>query len=197
MEETRESTIKRKTEETKIEINLNIDGTGKSRVDTGIPFLNHMLNLFARHGLFDLVIEAEGDLEVDEHHTVEDVGISLGQAFRQALGDKTGIQRYGDSVMPMDEALVVVAVDISGRPHLVYDIQLPMRKTGQFDTTLIVEFLHAFVNHAAVTLHLRMLSGGNTHHIVEAAFKGMALAMRDACEKNPRVSGVPSTKGTI
>lgn len=193
----REATIKRKTDETKIEISLNIEGTGKTSINTGIPFLNHMLNLFARHGLFDLTIVAKGDLEVDEHHTVEDVGISLGQAFRQALGDKTGIHRYGDSIMPMDESLVMVAVDISGRPHLIYDMQLPARKTGQFDTSLIVEFLHAFVNHAAITLHLKMLSGRNTHHIIEGAFKGIAVALREACATDPRVIGVPSTKGEL
>ncbi|MCL5291309.1 MAG: imidazoleglycerol-phosphate dehydratase HisB [Actinobacteria bacterium] len=193
----REATIKRKTDETKIEISLNIEGTGKTGINTGIPFLNHMLNLFARHGLFDLTIVAKGDLEVDEHHTVEDVGISLGQAFRQALGDKTGIHRYGDSIMPMDESLVMVAVDISGRPHLIYDMQLPARKTGQFDTSLIVEFLHAFVNHAAITLHLKMLSGRNTHHIIEGAFKGIAVALREACATDPRVIGVPSTKGEL
>lgn len=193
----REATIKRKTQETAIEIFLNVEGTGKASVSTGIPFLNHMLNLFAKHGLFDLTIKAEGDLEVDEHHTVEDVGICLGQAFRQAFGDKVGIRRYGDSITPMDEALVMVAVDVSGRPHLVYDVQLPTRKTGQFDVGLIVEFLHAFVNHAAITLHLKMLSGRNTHHILEAAFKGMALALREACSIDPRAVGVPSTKGEL
>lgn len=193
----RESTIKRKTQETAIEISLNVEGTGKASVSTGIPFLNHMLSLFAKHGLFDLTIRAEGDLEVDEHHTVEDVGICLGQAFRQAFGDKVGIRRYGDSITPMDEALVMVAVDVSGRPHLVYDVQLPARRTGQFDVGLIVEFLHAFVNHAAITLHLKMLSGRSTHHILEAAFKGMALALREACSLDPRVTGIPSTKGEL
>lgn len=193
----RQATIKRKTKETAIEILLNLDGSGKTEIETGVPFLDHMLDLFTKHGLFDLTIAAKGDLEIDEHHTVEDVGICLGQAFRMALGDKMGIERYGDAITPMDESLVMVAVDISGRPHLVYDMQLPLRTTGQFDTSLIVEFLHAFVNHAAITLHFKMLSGRNSHHILEGAFKGMAMAMRDACSINPRVAGIPSTKGEL
>ncbi|MHB0977267.1 MAG: imidazoleglycerol-phosphate dehydratase HisB [Candidatus Aquicultorales bacterium] len=193
----RQSTIKRKTEETAIEIDLKLDGTGKSKIKTGIPFLDHMLTLFTRHGLFDLEVQARGDLEVDDHHTVEDVGICLGQAFRKAWGEKVGIERYGSSALPMDEALVLVAIDISGRPHLVYDVQLPARKTGQFDTSLVVEFLHAFVNHSAVTLHIKMLSGRNTHHILEALFKGMARAFKEASAINPKVAGVPSTKGEL
>jgi imidazoleglycerol-phosphate dehydratase len=191
------ATIKRRTEETNVEIVLNLDGCGEYEIQTGIPFLNHMLSLLAKHGLFDLKIKARGDLEVDAHHTVEDVGICLGQAFRKALGEKRGIKRFGQSIVPMDEALALVSVDISGRPHLVYDVEMPAKTIGSFDSALTVDFLHAFVNHAAMTLHIRMLSGRNAHHIIEAIFKALAKALEMAAEVNPRVAGVPSTKGEI
>jgi imidazoleglycerol-phosphate dehydratase len=191
------ATIKRRTEETNVEIVLNLDGCGEYEIQTGIPFLNHMLSLLAKHGLFDLKIRARGDLEVDAHHTVEDVGICLGQAFRKALGEKRGIRRFGQSIVPMDEALALVSVDISGRPHLVYDVEMPAKTIGSFDSALTVDFLHAFVNHAAMTLHIRMLSGRNAHHIIEAIFKALAKALEMAAEVNPRVVGVPSTKGEI
>jgi imidazoleglycerol-phosphate dehydratase len=193
----RTATIKRQTEETNVEIVLNLDGRGEHNIQTGIPFLNHMLSLLAKHGLFDLKIRAKGDLEVDAHHTVEDVGICLGQAFRKALGEKKGIRRFGQSIVPMDESLALVSVDISGRPHLVYDVEMPAKTIGSFDSTLTVDFLHAFVNHAAMTLHIRMLSGRNAHHIIEAIFKALAKALEMAAEVNPRATGVPSTKGEI
>jgi len=193
----RVGSVKRETKETRIELSLNIDGTGDSDISTGIPFFDHMLELFARHGLFDLTVKAVGDLQVDAHHTVEDVGISLGSAMDEALGDKKGINRYGDCQMPMDEVLVAVAVDISGRPHLVYEADLPVEMIGQYDTSLTEEFLRAFVNKAGLTLHIRLVGGGNAHHVVEAVFKGLARALRAACQIDPRVSGVPSTKGTL
>lgn len=193
----RVGSVKRETKETRIELSLNIDGTGDSDVSTGIPFFDHMLELFARHGLFDLTLKAVGDLQVDAHHTVEDVGISLGSAFDDALGNRSGINRYGDCQMPMDEVLVTVAVDISGRPHLVYEADLPVEMIGQYDTSLTEEFLRAFVNKAGLTLHIRLAGGGNAHHIVEAVFKGLARALRAACQIDPRVSGVPSTKGSL
>lgn len=193
----RTSSTKRETKETVIEASLNLDGRGKYEVETPVPFLNHMLELLAKHSLFDLVVRARGDLEVDAHHTVEDIGISLGQVFRKSLGDKSGIQRFGFSIVPMDEALAMVSVDISGRPHLVYDVDLPIEVVGTFDTTLTADFIHAFVNHAAITLHIKMLSGRNAHHMIEAMFKGIARALDMATRINPRVGGVPSTKGEI
>lgn len=193
----RSSQVTRETKETKISLELAVDGSGRAEVGTGIPFLDHMLDLFARHGLFDVKLRASGDLEVDGHHTVEDIGICLGQAFGQALGDKSGIARYGESVTPMDEALVMVAVDISGRPYLVYEVQVPAELIGTYDPALTVEFLQALTNSAGLTLHVRMLRGGNTHHVVEAVFKGVARALDKATRRDERVAGIPSTKGTL
>jgi len=189
--------VNRATKETRIELSLNIDGTGKSDISTGIPFFDHMLELFARHGLFDLTVKAIGDLQVDAHHTVEDIGICLGSALLDALGDKASITRYGDCLMPMDETLVAVALDISGRSGLVYEVDLPVETIGQYDTSLTVEFLRAFVGKAGLTLHVRLMSGGNAHHIVEAVFKGLARALGQAVAIDPRIAGVPSTKGIL
>ncbi|MBS3910030.1 MAG: imidazoleglycerol-phosphate dehydratase HisB [Actinobacteria bacterium] len=194
----RKSEIKRTTKETDIELVLNLDGAGEVEIDTGIPFFDHMLTMVGKHGLMDLKVTAKGDLEVDGHHTVEDIGICLGQALNEAVGDKKGIRRYGSCMMPMDEALALVALDISGRPYLVYDVELPAEIIGSYDTLLTVEFLRAFANTAAITLHVRMLSGRNAHHMVEAVFKGLARALGEAVEIDPRNAGqVPSTKGRI
>ncbi|RJQ33011.1 MAG: imidazoleglycerol-phosphate dehydratase HisB [Actinobacteria bacterium] len=193
----RQATIKRETMETQINVELNIDGSAKYKIETRIPFLNHMLELFAKHGLFDLTISAKGDLDVGGHHTVEDVGISLGQAFRRALGEKKQIKRYGYSLLPMDESLAMVALDLAGRSHLVFEAPLPKENIGGFDTSLVTEFLHAFVNHAAMTLHVRLLSGKDTHHMIEAIFKAMARAMDMATQIDERIEGVPSTKGSM
>lgn len=193
----RAGVLNRKTEETQIELEFVLDGMGQSNVDTGIPFLDHMLTSLARHGLFDLNLTAKGDLEVDAHHTVEDVGIALGQVFRRSLGDKKGIARFGNSLMVMDEALALVALDISGRSRLEWDANIPAETIGTFETDLVVEFMHAFVNHAAITLHVKVLAGTNAHHIVEAIFKGLARALDMATALDARTSQVPSTKGEI
>ncbi len=194
----RQSTITRKTAETDITLTLNLDGTGRSSVDTGVGFLDHMLTLFARHGRFDLTVTCRGDTYVDDHHSTEDVGIALGDAFRDALGDKRGITRYGSELLPMDEALVLCAVDISGRCTLRYGLTPPAQKVGTFDTELAEEFFMAFCRAAAVTLHLRQLDGTNTHHILEAAFKGFGRAMRKAVAVDDAAAGeIPSTKGVI
>jgi len=194
----RVASISRNTKETQIELELNLDGQGNVEVDTGIPFFDHMLSMVGKHGLMDLKIKAEGDLEVDGHHTVEDVGICFGQAINQALGDKKGIRRYGSCMMPMDESLALVAVDISGRPYLVYDVDLPVEIIGSYDTALTVEFLQAFISTAGITLHVKMMAGKNAHHMVEAIFKGFARALGEAVEINPRIAGlVPSTKGML
>ncbi len=193
----RSSTIKRKTKETDIQIELKIDGQGKSDVSTDIPFLDHMLDLMTKHGLFDLKIQAKGDLEVDAHHTVEDVGICLGQAFRIGLKDKKGIKRFGYSLIPMDEALAMISVDISGRPHLFFEADIPAERIGNFDTSLVIEFFHALVNHFAITLHIKLLAGRNAHHCIEAIFKGLAKAIDMATQVDSRVEDVPSTKGQI
>ncbi len=195
--EKRKGKVKRDTKETNIEIDLVIDGQGKTDINTGIPFFDHMLTLFGRHGLFDLQIEASGDINVDAHHTVEDVGICLGQAFSEAIGDKKGISRYGFSLLPMDEALVAVAVDISGRPYLKYDIDVPIEVIGTFDTPLVEEFLQALSNNVGLTLHARLFSGKNTHHIIEALFKGLGKALDAATSLDPRVKDIPSTKGQL
>jgi imidazoleglycerol-phosphate dehydratase len=166
-------------------------------VKTGIPFLDHMLELFSRHGLFDLTVQARGDLEVDYHHTVEDVGLVLGQAMREALADKAGIRRFGEATVPLDEALVQTVVDLSGRPFLAYDVRIKQAKIGSFDVELIHDFLLALVNQAGMNLHVRMLAGRNPHHIVEATFKGLARALDMATQRDPRVRGVLSTKGTL
>jgi imidazoleglycerol-phosphate dehydratase len=193
----RSATITRETRETQITVTLDLDGGGKVAVETGVPFFDHMLDAFGRHGLFDLTIDAKGDLEIDAHHTVEDVGIVLGQAIAQALADKTGITRFGSSTLPMDEALVLAAVDISGRGALYYDVALPIEIIGTFDTTLAKEFLTALATNACITLHVRSLAGDNAHHIIEAAFKAVARALTQAVALDPRVSGVPSTKGAL
>lgn len=192
------SEIKRTTKETDVELVLNLDGTGEVEIDTGIPFFDHMLTMVGKHGLMDLKVKATGDLEVDGHHTVEDIGICLGQALNEAVGDKKGIRRYGSCMMPMDEALALVALDISGRSYLVYDVELPAEIIGSYDTLLTVEFLQAFANTAAITLHVKMLSGRNAHHMVEAVFKGLARALGEAVDIDPRNAGqIPSTKGRI
>lgn len=194
----RTSQIKRKTAETDIALSLNLDGSGKSDIRTGCGFLDHMLTLFARHGRFDLNVLCRGDVEVDFHHTTEDVGIVLGAAFGEALGDKRGIERYGDTVLPMDEALVLTAVDLSGRAYLGYGLEVPTEKVGSFDTELVQEFWMAFVRSAACTLHIRQLSGGNSHHIIEAAFKSAARSLKKAVSINAACAGeIPSTKGVL
>ena len=193
----RTAEVTRKTGETDIQIKLDLDGSGVCDIDTGVPFFDHMLNAFGRHGQFDLTVHAVGDVEVDAHHTVEDTGIVLGEAFCQALGDKAGITRFADSTIPMDETLVMAAVDISGRGQAYCDLPLPTKRVGSFDTELAVEFFYAFARDAKLTLHVRELAGENSHHIIEAAFKAVGRAMRFACEMDPRVKGVPSTKGAL
>lgn len=193
----RQATINRQTGETNITVTLDLDGSGRCDIATGVPFFDHMLNAFGRHGLFDLTVRATGDVDVDAHHTVEDTGIVLGQAFAEALGDKAGITRFADAVIPMDETLVQAAVDISGRGQAYCDLPLPTERVGNFDTELAVEFFYAFARDAALTLHVRELAGQNSHHIIEAAFKACGRAMRYACELDPRVQGVPSTKGSL
>lgn len=190
--------LTRTTKETDIALSLNIDGTGVSSIDTGVPFFDHMLEAFGRHGLFDLTIKAKGDLEVDAHHTVEDVGIVLGQAFAQAMGEKRGIARFGSQMLPMDETLVLAALDISGRGQLHWDVEVPLCLLGSFDSSLAKEFFIAFATNAGVTLHVRMLTGENAHHIVEACFKAVGRATRAALELDARVgSELPSTKGLL
>lgn len=193
----RRAVVTRVTGETDITVELDLDGTGTCSIDTGVPFFDHTLNAFGRHGLFDLTVRATGDIEVDAHHTVEDTGIVLGQAFTQALGDKAGITRFSDVCIPMDETLVHAAVDISGRGQAYCDLPIPTERVGSFDTELAVEFFYAFARDARVTLHVRELSGANSHHIIEAAFKAAGRAMRYACELDRRVNGVPSTKGSL
>lgn len=190
--------VERKTTETDIRLSLTLDGTGIYRVDTGCGFLNHMLELFARHGRFDLEISCVGDTQVDDHHTVEDIGIALGEAFKRTLGDKRGIVRYGQWLLPMDEALVLTAVDISGRGMLCFDMPMPAQKVGTFDTELVKEFFIAFSREAGMTLHLRLMAGENTHHIIEAAFKGVGRAIAQAVKIDPAYADeIPSTKGTL
>ncbi|MCL2033187.1 MAG: imidazoleglycerol-phosphate dehydratase HisB [Oscillospiraceae bacterium] len=188
----------RSTTETKIKIKLNIDGKGLFTCKTGIGFLDHMLELMARHGRFDAEITANGDVEVDYHHTVEDLGIALGKAFSDALGDMCGVTRYGSFMLPMDESLIIVALDFSGRPCLCYDLQVPAQKVGDFDTELVREFFAGFCNSAGLTLHLKQLAGINSHHIIEAAFKGFGRALRQAVALDDKFSGeIPSTKGLL
>lgn len=191
------ASIDRSTAETQIQLELNVDGTGRSQIRTGVGFLDHMLDLFARHGAFDLRVEARGDLHVDDHHTVEDVGICLGQAFRQALGDKVGIRRYGHFTLPMEETLVTVAVDFSGRYFLIFQADMPTPKIGTFDSELVEDFWQAMAANSLCNLHILLHYGRNTHHISEAIFKATARALRAAVELDPRVTGVPSTKGTL
>ena len=193
----RRARMTRATKETDITVELNVDRRGQSAVDTGIPFLNHMLDSFARHGFFDLTVRARGDLEVDQHHTVEDVGLTLGQALREALGDKAGIRRFGDASCPLDEALVTVVVDLSGRPYLAYNLKIKHARVGNFETELVHDFLLAFTNQVGMNLHLNQHQGRNPHHIIEAAFKALARALDQATQVDPRVKGVLSTKGAL
>jgi imidazoleglycerol-phosphate dehydratase len=194
----RSAQVKRDTLETRIEVSLNLDGAGKTGLDTGVPFLEHMLDQVARHGLLDLDISAKGDLHIDAHHTVEDIGITLGQAFDQALGDKKGIRRYGHAYVPLDEALSRVVLDFSGRPGLEYGVSFARARIGEFDVDLLHEFFQGFVNHARVTLHIDCLRGDNAHHIAETVFKAFGRALRMAAEPDPRMAGMmPSTKGSL
>ena len=194
----RVATVTRDTLETKIKVSINLDGTGQSRLETGIPFLDHMLDQVARHGLVDLDISARGDRHIDDHHTVEDIGITLGQAFTQALGDKIGLMRYGHAYVPLDEALSRVVIDFSGRPGIEYRVEYPRARIGQFDVDLIHEFFQGFANHASATLHIDNLFGKNAHHIAETVFKAFGRALRVAVSRDERMSGViPSTKGSL
>lgn len=194
---TRSASITRKTGETNIELALTIDGEGKSELETGVPFMTHMLDLFTKHGQFDLTINAKGDTEVDDHHTTEDIGICLGQVLREALGDKKGIKRYGNAFVPMDETLAQVVVDLSNRPHLEMRAQFPSQKVGTFDTELVHEFLWKLALEARMNLHVIVHYGQNTHHIIEAIFKALARALDEATTIDPRIKGVPSTKGML
>lgn len=194
----RQAELKRKTNETDIELSINLDGSGVSNIDTGCGFLNHMLTLFARHARFDLNVKCAGDTDVDYHHTVEDIAIVLGKAFAQALGDKKGIYRYGDIILPMDEALILCAIDISGRGESYYDLKIPAYKVGDFDTELTEEFLRAFARDAGITLHTKQLAGSNSHHIIEGAFKALARALNKAVAIDENYKNeVPSTKGVL
>lgn len=193
----RTADIQRQTGETDITASLTIDGTGRSEINTGIGFFDHMLILFTKHGLFDLEVRAVGDLYVDGHHTVEDTGIVLGQTILKALGDKGGIKRYGTAFVPMDEALVMVSLDISGRPFLAFDVEIPTQRIGTFDSELVEEFLRALAVHAGLTLHVRLLTGKNAHHIVEGIFKALGRALDEATRQDERIVGVMSTKGSL
>lgn len=194
----RKAAIKRDTLETQIQVAINLDGAGDCKVDTGVPFLDHMLEQVARHGLIDLKIQAKGDLHIDAHHTVEDVGITLGQAFDKAVGDKKGIRRYGHAYVPLDEALSRVVIDFSGRPGLEYGVDYARARVGDFDVDLLAEFFQGFINHAQVSLHIDNIRGKNAHHIAETIFKAFGRALRMALEMDPRMSGIlPSTKGSL
>jgi imidazoleglycerol-phosphate dehydratase len=192
------ATVTRQTRETQVQVTLNLDGQGHCQAETGIPFLDHMLHQLASHGLLDVTVQAKGDWEIDDHHTNEDVGITLGQALAQALGDKQGIHRFGHFLAPLDEALVQVALDCSGRPHLSYGLTLPTQRVGSYDTQLVREFFVAVVNHSAITLHIQQQAGINSHHIIEATFKAFARALRQAVDYDPRRAGqIPSSKGAL
>lgn len=194
----RNAEIRRDTAETKISISLTLEGTGKSRIDTGVGFLDHMLTLFAKHGRFDLAVKCSGDNYVDDHHSVEDIGISLGQAFSEALGDKKGIKRYADTTLPMDEALILTSVDISGRDYLAYGLNIPTQKVGTFDTELVKEFMLGFVRNSNMTLHIVQLAGENSHHIIEGTFKSLARTLAKAVAIDPEYADeIPSTKGVL
>lgn len=193
----RNAEVIRKTKETEIQILLNLDGSGKQKIATSIPFLDHMLNLFCAQGMLDLAVRAKGDIDIDYHHTAEDIGIALGAALKKALGGKQGIARYGSAFVPMDESLASVHIDISGRPHLTLHLPLRKRKIGDFDTELVNEFFQALVNHAAITLHADVRYGVNAHHMVEALFKAFGRALRQAAARDRKVKGVPSTKGSL
>ena len=190
-------TITRNTKETQINLTINLDGSGKADISTGIGFFDHMLNSFARHGLFDLTVKATGDLEVDCHHTIEDVGIVLGQAIAQAVGDKKSSCRYGDCILPMDEALILCAIDLSGRPYLVFESQFTSDMVGYFDTQMVKEFFYAISYSAGMNLHIRKITGENDHHIIEGMFKAFAKALDEACMKDARIKSVLSTKGSL
>jgi imidazoleglycerol-phosphate dehydratase len=190
-------TISRKTKETEISVTLDLDGRGTHQIESGVPFLDHMLTQIARHGFFDLQVSAKGDLEIDAHHTVEDLGICLGEAFKKALGDKSGVRRYGRGSMPMHEALAAVVLDFSGRPFLVYNVPLPKAQVGNFELELVEEFFTAFCNHAGANVHVNLAYGDNLHHIVEAVFKAFARALDEATQLDPRVEGVLSSKGRL
>jgi len=193
----RRARVERKTKETEILVELDLDGAGTSEIETGIPFLNHMLEIFSRHGLFDLKIKAKGDIEVDYHHTVEDVGLTLGQAFKEGLGDKQGICRFGEASVPLDETLAQAVVDLSGRPYLSYKVKIRPGRVGGFDTDLPQEFFRALANQLSMNLHINVLQGENPHHIIEACFKALARAMERATRVDPRIRGVLSTKGSL
>ncbi len=198
MSNKRTAVVKRETKETSIAVEVNLDGTGQSQLKIGVPFLEHMLDQIARHGMIDLTVNATGDLEIDAHHTVEDVGITLGQAVTKALGDKKGIYRYGHAYVPLDEALSRVVLDCSGRPGIEYHVDYPRARVGDFDIDLIYEFFQGFVNHAQVSLHIDNIRGRNAHHIAETIFKAFGRALRMAVERDPRMEGImPSTKGTL
>jgi len=193
----RQASITRTTKETDIRLSLNLDGTGHAELNSSIPFLDHMLEQIARHGLIDLSVDAKGDREIDDHHTVEDIGICLGEALHDALGDKSGIRRYGHAFVPLDEALSRVVLDMSGRPGLEYHIDFPKDRVGDFDIDLFKEFFQAICNHGKITLHIDSIRGANNHHIIETVFKAFGRALRMAVEKDPRQSGIPSTKGAL
>lgn len=194
----RKTALKRKTKETDISLDLNLDGRGSYSINTSIPFLDHMLSLMCKHGLFDIKLKAKGDIDIDDHHTMEDIGIVLGKALKQAVGDMKGIARYGQASVPMDEALASVSLDISGRPYFVYKVEFPKKsKLKDFDPDLIEDFLQAFVSSSSITLHITVLYGRNIHHIIEAVFKGLGRALREAVTINPRMKGIPSTKGKL
>ncbi len=193
----RQASVARDTRETQIQVELSLDGSGQADLNTGVPFFDHMLDQIVRHGALDLKLVAKGDLDIDDHHTVEDVGITLGQAFAKAVGDKAGIQRYGHAYVPLDEALSRVVIDLSGRPGLFYRVDYPRARIGNFDVDLLREFFQGFVNHAQVTLHIDSLEGINAHHVAETVFKAFGRALRMACTPDQRMSGIPSTKGAL
>jgi imidazoleglycerol-phosphate dehydratase len=193
----RTAAVERKTRETAIRLTLQLDGAGTSAIHTGVPFLDHMLDSFARHGFFDLKVDAQGDIQIDDHHTVEDVGIVLGRAFREALGDRSSIRRFGEATVPLDEALCTAVVDISGRSYLAYNLPIAQERVGAFQTTLVHDFMKALADETGMNLHLNLQSGRNPHHIIEAAFKALARAMDMATTREPRVAGALSTKGTL
>ncbi|SLL03961.1 Imidazole glycerol-phosphate dehydratase [Mycobacteroides abscessus subsp. abscessus] len=193
----RTAAINRKTGETNIQLSFNVDGEGVSEIDTGVPFMNHMLDLFTKHGQFNLTVQGNGDIEVDDHHTTEDIGICLGMALKDALGDKKGIKRYGNSFVPMDDTLAQVVIDLSNRPHLEFRAEFPSDKVGTFDTELVHEFLWKFALEARMNLHVILHYGQNTHHMIEAIFKAMARALDEATTIDPRIKGIPSTKGML
>ena len=194
----RRAEINRDTAETSISLTFEIDGTGEACIDSGVGFLDHMLTLFARHGRFDIDLKCNGDVNVDDHHSVEDIGICLGKAFKKALGEKKGICRYGDAIIPMDEALIMTAVDISGRSFLCYNLEIPTEKVGAFDTELVEEFWTAFVSNAGITFHITQMAGKNSHHIIEGCFKSAARSLRKACSIDPEFADdIPSTKGVL